>query len=335
MISNCFYYGVYSPQGFYSLASKANFKAEKNYVIKCYSNAVKQELFNSIKSELSKRGCSYVDFCADERSLGIYSKDAGFRVLDGTYESVTYEAEIFSFDGADLTKSVKSCLLRRNEAVQRTQRFLTACRCINNDMLRLDYADMDIVKVNRYATRLWSSTGGVLNGNVGTEYKRFITCFTGDGVELNLEAFDIYCDNVAVICDRTGACAGKIVDRVRRYALSAGYDVISCLCPLNIENGAEHIIIPELKFGIFVCKHFHKADFEKSRKVYSGRFLVQSVGETRKRMDFSFKAYKRLMQEVFSSLAAVKKSDEELDRLVYNEQIIENQRAFFENLFTY
>ena len=313
MISNCFYYGVYSPKGFYSLASRPNFSAPKEYIVKGYSLSTKQKLFDCIKNELDKRGQSYIDFRADERSIGIYSSDAGFRIVDGTYEALTYSAEIFDFNNGEETEKIKECILRREEAVKRANRFLCACRCIINDMERIETADMDFGKINRYSSRLWTSTGGKLKGSIGMEHKRFVTCFTTDGVELNMEAFDIYCDNITVICDRTGACARRIVDRVRRYALSAGYDVISCLCPLNIEKGAEHLIIPELGYGIFVCKHFHKADFEKCRKVSSKRFMIESEAETKRRMDFSFKAYKRLMQEVFSSLETVSLYDKELE----------------------
>ncbi len=332
MISNCFYYGVYSPKGFYSLAAKPEFSAERNYIVKGYSVSAKQKLFDSIKKELDKRGQRYVDFCADERSIGIYSADAGFRILDGTYETITYSADTFCLDNE--TQNLKSLILCREEAVKRAERFLTACRCISNDMIRLDAADMDLVKINRFSSRLWSSMGGALKGTVGTEHKRFVTCFTPEGVELNMEAFDIYCENVTVICDRTGACGRHIVDRVRRYALSAGYDVISCLCPLNIESGAEHLIIPELKTGIFICKYFHKCDFEKSRRVSSGRFLVPSETKTKKRMDFSLKAYKRLMQEIFSSLETVRLCDEEINRLSTDLFSDEKERYFLERIFS-
>ena len=315
MINDCFYYGVYSPKGFYSLASRQSFRSERNYVIKSYSASSKQKFFDSVKTELERRGQEYIDFCADERSLGVFSRDAGFRIIDGTYDSVVTDDEVFYLGIREPTAELQKCIVRRKEAENRACRFLSACRCINNDMMRLDSANMDSVKINRYAIRLWSSAGGKLKGNVGTEHKRFVTCITPDGVELNMEAFDIYCENITVICDRSGACARRIVDRVRRYALSAGYDVISCPCPLNIEGGAEHLIIPELKYGVFTCKYFHKCDFENSRRVSAGRFLIPSENETKKRMDFSFKAYKRLMQEVFSSLETVKFCDNEIESL--------------------
>lgn len=315
MISDCFYYGVYSPKGFYSLASKKCFSAERNYIVKSCSSLAKQRLFNSVKEELEKRGQGFVDFCADERSIGIFSSDSGFRILDGAYASDSVCAEVFYLGDSEPTVEMKKYIKMRKESEERACRFLSACRCISNDMMRLDSANMDLVKINRYSSHLWSSAGGALKGNVGTEHKRFVTCITSDGVELNMDAFDICCENITVICDKTGASARRITDRVRRYALSAGYDVISCLCPLNVEGGAEHIIIPELRFGIFTCKYFHKSDFKNSRRVSANRFLFPPLYETKKRMDFSFKAYRRLMQEVFCSLETVKFCDGMLESL--------------------
>lgn len=320
MVSNCFYYGVYSPQGFYNLARKPNFSARRNFLIKCCSEMFKQELFDSLKAELNRRGQSYIDLRADDRSIGVYSQDAGFRITDATYdtEPVKSDETVFELDTETKSAEVKDLLIGRNQASERATRFLSACQCINNDMIRLDKRNIDFAKLNRYTSRLWISSGGRLKGSIGTEHKRFITCITPGGVELNPEAFEMYCDNIVLICDRVGACAGCIVDRMRRYSLSSGYDVISCLCPMNINSGAEHLIVPELKLGVFTCKHFHRAYFEKGRRIFAVRFMSDSETSTKRRMDFSFKAYRRLMKEVFVSLESVREYDEALDFLLFN-----------------
>lgn len=321
MISNCFYYGVYSPQGFYSLATRPNFSAKRNYILKSYSEKFKQDVFDSLKAALDSRSMAYTDFCADDRSIGIYSGDAGFRIIDGTYDnydSVNVDT-VLDFNIDIINEQVQEVLSIRKQSVERAVRFLSACRCIGNDMVRLDVADMDIAKINRYTSRLWANSSGRLKGSVGTEHKRFVTCITPEGVELNMEAFDIYCEKVITVCDRSGACADRIVDRLRRYALSSGYDVISCICPLNINSSPEHLIIPELKLGVFTCKHYHRADFKNSRIVSARRFLLSDESSTKRRMDFNFKAYKRLMREVFTSLESVRECDIQLDELIYTQ----------------
>ncbi len=321
MISNCFYYGVYSPQGFYSLASRPNFSAKRNCILKSYSEKFKQDVFDSLKAVFESKSMVYTDFCADDRSIGLYCGDAGLRIIDGTYDNYDNVPadDVLDFTQKNFNKEVEEVLCIRRQSVDRAVRFLSACRSINNDMIRLDIADMNISKINRYTSRLWANTSKGLKGAVGTEHKRFVTCITPEGVELNMEAFDIYCEKVITVCDRSGACSGRIVDRMRRYALSSGYDVISCMCPLNINAGPEHLIIPKLKLGIFTCKHYHRADFENGRRVSAGRFLSSDESLTKRRMDFSFKAYKRLMQEVFASLENVRVCDDELDSLFYEE----------------
>ncbi len=318
MTSNCFYYGVYSPQGYYSLATKPTFKANKNFAVKSYHPSAKHKFFETVKAEFENRGYGYISFNADGRTDGFYSKDAGLRIIDGTdcnFDEADFQ--IITLDNI-CTSEMQNMIRIRNEAQARAVRFLSACRCISDDMVRLESSNTDIVKANRFSTRLWSQTGGTLKGTVGTEYKRFVTCITSDGVEINTEAFCKYCDKVTVIVDRTGTCARYITDRVRRYALSAGYDVISCLCPIHTDRSAEHIIIPELRYGIFVDKHHHKAELHNVKKTFAARFITDST-ENKKRLDFSFKAYKSLMQEVFSSLETVEYCDSELDKMMYTD----------------
>ncbi len=316
MTGNCFYYGAYTPRGYFSLATRQTYSARRNYVIRSYSPSVKRRLFDEIREQLRSKGYEYTDFFADCGSDGIFCREADFRIIDGTYMGI----DNADFDEVCLDKDIgakaQSVIAEREEAVSRAVRFLGACRCINDDMSRLESGNIDLAKINRYSSRLWSQTGGRLRGNVGTEHKRFLTAVTSDGVEMNTAAFD-GCDKVTVISDRTGVCARKIIDRVRRYALSAGYDVISCLCPMNVAAGAEHIIIPELKYGIFTSKHYHKADFIGGRKIFASRFITDAA-ENKNRIDFSFKAYKRLMQEVFSSLEKAEFCDSELDKILVN-----------------
>lgn len=334
MISNCFYYGGYTPEGYYSLAAKPTFYAGRNYAVKSCRPSVKQRFFDRISAELENRGHDFTLFRTDCGNDGVFSKASDLRIVDGTYGA--FDEEVFipiDLDG-EIIEYAQPILKKRDEAVKRAVRFLSACQCILGDMSRLDSANIDIAKVNRFSSRLWSQTGGSMKGTVGTEHKRFVSCFTSDGVELDTSAFDNYCDRVTVICDRTGVCARRITDRVRRYALSAGYDIISCICPMNPELGAEHIIIPELRYGIFVNKFYHKADFPQGRKTFSARFMLDST-ESKNRMDFSFKAYKRLMQEVFYSLEVVEYCDSELDKIEANENTDEIVSNVLHKFFSY
>ncbi len=329
MTADCFYYGTYTPKGYLSLAAKPCFSAGRSFAVTEYRPSVKQRFFGAVKAQLIKSGYDCTDFRTDTGSGGVFSRDADLRIIDGTY--CCFDKKAFTEIRFGDIIGAEQLLLKRRESVQRAVRFLAACKCINNDMVRLDMPHIDIAKINRYSSQLWSQTGGRLRGCIGMEHKRFITCITSDGIEVNTAALED-CERVTVISDRTGACARLVTDRVRRYALSAGYDVFSCLCPMNTECGAEHIIIPELRYAIFVDKYHHKADLHPCRKSFAGRFLCDR-DENKNRMDFSFKAYKRLMQEVFASLEAVEYCDSELDKIPTEQNNDEISGEFLQKLF--
>lgn len=152
MTADCFYYGTYTPKGYLSLATKTCFSSGKNYAVKEYRPSVQQKLFDEIKKELRCREYDFTDFRTDCGSVGIYSKRADFRIIDGTYcdfdKNVFEEICFDDFDGSD------ELIEKRKAAVQRAVRFLAACKCINNDMARLDVPCIDLAKINRYSSRL-------------------------------------------------------------------------------------------------------------------------------------------------------------------------------------
>ena len=320
MINDCFYYGVYTPEGYYTLKAKPDGESIREFSVAGHSHAVKQKLFENIISYLEANNMDFIKLCSAEGYDGIYSKDADFLIRSGnegsgeTIHISDFQDTAYTVGKAD---EILAILDRQRSALKRAQRFLAAAQSITDDAARLESEYIDLAKVSRYSLKLWQRTGGKMNGKVGTQTKRFVSCITEDGVELNMDAFDIYCDKITVIQDRTGACARLIADRIRSYALSAGYDVISCPCPINVHMGAEHLIIPELRYGLFVSKHYHRADFNNSRRVFAKRFISQSSEQIKHRMDFSLKAYRKMMDEAFDSIEEKQMCDKALDCIFY------------------
>ncbi|MCQ2484997.1 MAG: hypothetical protein MJ168_06650 [Clostridia bacterium] len=317
MKNSCFYYGVFSPDGYTSLMSDSENPSIKKYIVNGYSPAVKQELFDFIKSELEKNKYDYTDLCIADGSGGV--RCDSFQICDSFFCPDGEETLLKSFQKTDekSQKNAEKVLMQREKNLLRCQRFLSACNSIQNDIFRLEKPYVDDKKINRFTTRLWNRISNGLKGHVGVETVRYVTCPTADGIELNMEAFDNYCEKMLVIKDRTGTCAWEIIERIRRYALGSGYDVIRCPCTTNSEI-TEHIIIPELSFGIFTSKYYHRDDFENSRKIYSKRFLFHSVESIKLRTDFCLRAYRSLMNEVFSSLEEIESCDRKLDEIFYN-----------------
>lgn len=329
MKSNCFYYGVFTADGFRSLATDSALPSERNLIVNGQSPAVKQELFDFIKNRLEQKNISYTDFCSASGSIGIHCKN--FKIFDGNFSTFSVK----NSDTVFLENFQKNCLnsneifAEKEKHILRAKRFLSACNCIKDDIIRLEEPYINHTKINGFTRRLWQKISGEMKGRIGTESIRSVTCLTADGSELNMEAFDIYCDKVLVISDSSGAVSRIIVDRLRRYALGSGYDVISCQCALG---ETEHIIIPELKYGVFSSRYFHRSDFKNERKIYAKRFLFSSADSIKIRTDFSLKAYRAMMNEVFVSLQEIEKCDKILDSIYYNSTDMEQLKTGIEQI---
>lgn len=325
MKNNCFYFGVYTPDGICSLMSDSAFCCKKNYVADGDSPAVKQQLFSFIKAKLDSENISYTDLRTSSGSGGIFCPQKDFKITDSVFSEKSREKfSVISLENYQKFPLVNTRLneaekikKEREKELLRAQRFLAACRIIKSDLQRLKNPYVDHTKTNRFALRIWQRISNGMNGHAGTEKRRFVTCLSPDGNELNMDAFDIYCEKMLVIRDSVGMCAEIIINRLRRYAIGSGYDVISCPCPINTET-VEHLIIPELGFGVFTSKYYHRDDFENSRIVYAKRFLLRSAEEKKQRIDFSRTAYKKLMDEAFYSLKKCEECDKKLDEIFYD-----------------
>ena len=316
MKSEGFYYGGLRSDGVYTQMCDSCFTSQKNIVLDIQSHAVKQKIIELAKKELSNRKIPYTDFCIADGSGGIFCSE--FKIIDSDFytekkdNDVTVSGDIFS---EKIQEEIEKNAAEKNKNLLRAQRFISACNNINNDVIRLTESYINRTKINRFSFNLWQKISNGMKGHIGTETKRYVTCLTAEGVELNMSAFDELCKKMLVINDRTGACARIIIDRLRRYAISSGYDIISCPCTVN-ENLIEHLIIPELEYGVFTSKHYHRDDFNNVRKIYAKRFLYPSVENIKVRTDFSIRTYRRLMDEVFVSLENIKETNRNLDKII-------------------
>ena len=83
MKNNCFYYGVLNENGYRSLMCGSEFDSGKNIVLNCHSVFIKQQIFDSVKSELERKNIPYTDFCTADGSGGIFYEK--FRIIDSDF----------------------------------------------------------------------------------------------------------------------------------------------------------------------------------------------------------------------------------------------------------
>ena len=320
MLNDCYYFGNYTPNGWASIIKKNCFSDYKKISICGYPNCVKQQIFKRIKLNFLRRNIGYTDLTTENGSMGVLCEQLKIIVVDGEFAEFddSEKINIYDYVCEDFLKEnnekIKRFDTNRKRLEMRCERFLSACKSINDDMRRIDSINIDFYKLNRYSSRLWKKYGSKPTGKIGIQEKRFVTCVSQDGVELNTGAFDRLCKKSAVIYDKTGACSAPVIDKIKNYALSSGYNTISCICPVNLE--IEHLIIPELKFGLFSSRYYHRAELNNCEKIYSSKFHTFNSPSTVQRLDFSAKAYKSLMNEVFNCIAGINEIDKNLNLLL-------------------
>ena len=125
-----------------------------------------------------------------------------------------------------------------------------------------------------------------------------------------------YCDSAFVISGSAGYCSDMIMDRVRRYALSSGIDVISCQSFLDFDGVPDHVIMPALRFGVFREMKNESISVADVKKVRTKRFMQEAPTENmRVRLQFNQRAYESLMKEVEDVMKKIGRCQNELDEI--------------------
>lgn len=322
MDSSCFYYGVNTADGAHSGIFEPE-KIEKIYVVKGGSPELKDKIFIGLSEELFQKDIQNKILFSFKSCCGVFCSDEKILIADEKFlkENQVENAEkIFDlndiFSGKIPAELLHIYEKEYNKKIERCSRFLTAADSVKKDALRIDAKSVNIGSVVKYSSRLWKKLGAQMQGSIGTETKKFVSCITPDGAELNMKAFD-KCERLSVIVDKTGAVSTMIVDRLRRYALGSGYDVVSCVCSLDGKT-VEHIIVPELSFGAFSSEHYHRILPKKERRVFATRFHTADSELYKNRINFSMKAYRSLMNEAFESMIAAQAEEKKLNYIFDN-----------------
>jgi len=88
---------------------------------------------------------------------------------------------------------------------------------------------------------------------------------------------------------------GVLAD-LRRRALEAGHDCITCACPLAPYDKIEHLVIPELGLAFTTSNCWHKADFPVYRRIHAARFTDAETLRMKKQvMSFNRRAARELL----------------------------------------
>ena len=322
MDNSCFYYGANTADGVHSGIFEPE-KIEKILVVKGGSPELKDKIFIELSEELVQKSIQNEMLFSFENCCGIYCDEEKILIAD---EKILKEKQIENAEKIiDLNELFSETIPKEllhiyekeyDKKIKRSGRFLSAADSVKKDAMRIDAKSVNIGSVVNYSSKLWKKLGAEMQGSIGTETRKFVSCITPDGAELNMKAFDA-CERLAVIVDKTGAVSTMIIDRLRRYALGSGYDVVSCICSLDGKT-VEHIIVPELSFGAFSSEHYHRILPKKERRVFASRFHTTDSELYKNRINFSLKAYRSLMNEAFESLIGAQTEERKINYIFGN-----------------
>ena len=325
-----FYHSAYTKDGFRYIKLNSVNPDCFRYILKGRSDKIKANLFNGIAKVLENQQAPFSVTCNYDGSItGIKSEEGRFILCDGTYP---FEENALTYGGADGIISIeafqKSNMLKASgeeiisivrtlsDAENKCTRFLSAAAGVSNDRKRLEKETTDSRKISRYTAKLWSLRGCPPSGKVGIESKVFLSVPTADGVKCADCDLSQFCDTAIVISGSAGYCSDMIVDRIRRYALSSGVDVISCQSFLDFGGVPDHVIMPALRFGVFRENKNETITVANIKKVRAKRFMQEAPGEnTRVRLQFNQRALDSLMKEVENVMKKLQRCRKELDEI--------------------
>lgn len=193
-------------------------------------------------------------------------------------------------------------------------RFLGAAQSLIGDTYRIALDATSVIKTVKAAGRIaMAEFKGGPDGR-GRESVRFLSAVTNKGLTIFDETARTICERVYLIEDPYGAASRLLLTSLRSQALEAGWNIITCYCPLSPFEKLEHLFIPELKLGFMTANDYHKPDIEPYKIIRSRRFTdPEQLKKSRKRIAFNKKAAAQMLDQAARLLAEAKKLHDQLE----------------------
>ena len=167
----------------------------------------------------------------------------------------------------------------------------------------------------RTAARIAAREFGCHSGAPGKERRRFLSAVTPEGIVTFHETIQALCPRIYAVEDEHGAASRLLLGDLRRRALDAGLDIVSCACPLPPHDKLEHLLIPSLGLGFTTSNTWHKADFPVYRRIHAARFTdTEGLRSKRQILSFNRRAARELLNEAIQIAADAKALHDKMER---------------------
>lgn len=327
-----FFLGANTPQGFVSRFDHLTDKTDgwRTLIIKGGPGSGKSTMLKKIASAMPDEELELIHCSSDFDSLdAVICPGRRLAVADGTAphllepkypgaaESIIDISACWDEDALyacreDITGLFRSC----SRCHEHCCRFLSAAASLIGDTYRLALEAVNTAKLSAYCARLCEREFKPIPERTGHESIRFLTAVTNKGISAHTDTAKSVCDRIYLISDDYGAVSRLILSHARAAALRAGYDVVSCYCPLSPYEKLEQLFIPRLRLGFMTSNRFH--DFTESidpyRIVNSRRFSDPAkLKANKKRITFNRKAAAQMIEQAAALLCEAKQLHDELE----------------------
>ncbi len=341
-----------SADGFYSYFYDLinGISVKRVYLIKAGPGSGKSTFMKKVSQKANKKGLHTERiFCSsDTKSLdGVYIKDIETIIIDATAPH-SYDMR---FPGArdniiDLSVFWDSNKLQSNkheienlfEIISEKYKFVYSLLKAAGQCETLVY---NIVKKNINTELISTDIRKILKQNgimplatspVNTD--RFLSAFTGNGIQTLSDTTDKLCDEYTVFDDKSNI-AHLLLAMLQNYFFKAGYNTLSIHSPLLPESRLEQIIIPELRLGFIAGTHHFSPNLDESKitkKINTKKYIKKECYDSNKnKFIFARKMKNELFNSVYDEMKSIKDTHDELEQYYINAIDFDALNAFTEN----
>lgn len=327
-----FFLGANTPQGFVSRYDQLGSPDEgwRQYLIKGGPGTGKSTLMKRAAAQLDRRcgPIQYIHCSSDVDSLdGFILPQLKVAVCDATPPHVLEPRYPGAFENVVAITDCwdRELLFRRREEILSLSRTISRCHegCVRflagvgamtADAARIAREAADLEKIARYAAGIAAREARPRRGCRGRDQIRFLSAVTNKGPVFFHQTARLLCPRLILIDDEYGAAAPVLLAAVGEQIRGAGWDTISCFCPMAPYTKMEHLLCPQLGLGFLTVNRFHKVPGGGERIIHARRFLRQDALRLgKKRIAFQLRGARQLTEQASVLLAEAKSWHDHLE----------------------
>ena len=332
-----FFLGSSTSSGFIS-HFKSTYNAQKNwhtYILKGSSGCGKSTLLQKICTRLQAADINFnIAYCTlNPNSLdAVIIPSLKICVMDGTAPHVI-EPDFIGITETlvDLGVAIDSKKLHKNKTeilalfreksrlMKRAENFIKVIASFNNDIADLARDSYDITKISAFSAELVKQKIPPKKSlNKPIEQQCFLSSYTSQGHIFLGNTIGALANEIITIEDEFGIASGINMGFIRTAALAAGYDIITCTCPLNPTKKIEHIILPELNLAFTTSNRWHKS-INYTKRIHARRFInAATLRLSKQKINFNRRCIKELSENVTQILQNANNLHENLEKYYKN-----------------